>query len=47
MITSRKEIHENYTYLFIDEFQDIADTTLAFVRLLLPDTGGNLCAGRR
>ncbi|MGL4369795.1 MAG: ATP-dependent helicase, partial [Spirochaetota bacterium] len=40
----KEEILSAYRYIFIDEFQDIADDTLAFVRELLPYEGGNLCA---
>ena len=40
----RRSLHESFRYIFIDEFQDIADETLEFVRLLLPESGGNLCA---
>ena len=40
----RAQLHASYRYIFIDEFQDIADETLEFVRLLLPESSANLCA---
>ena len=40
----RQKMLGTFRYIFIDEFQDITDQTLAFVKLLLPDEGGNLCA---
>lgn len=40
----RALLHSSFQYIFIDEFQDIADETLEFVRLLLPESGANLCA---
>jgi DNA helicase-2/ATP-dependent DNA helicase PcrA len=40
----RQKINGSFRYIFIDEFQDITDETLAFVKLLLPEEGGNLCA---
>jgi len=38
----RQKISQRYTYILVDEFQDTADNNFELIKLLLPDSGGNL-----
>lgn len=40
----RRAVHEQYRYVFVDEFQDVSDDNFRLMKLILPDAGGNLFA---
>ncbi|OHD66471.1 MAG: hypothetical protein A2176_03760 [Spirochaetes bacterium RBG_13_51_14] len=40
----RAEVLSRYRYLFVDEFQDVSGDNIRLLKLLLPETGGNLFA---
>jgi superfamily I DNA/RNA helicase len=40
----RNSVLERYRYLFVDEYQDVADDNFRLIKLLLPGKGGNLFA---
>ncbi len=40
----RREALSRHRYIFVDEFQDVADDNVRLLKLLLPETGGNLFA---
>ncbi|MBN2159739.1 MAG: ATP-dependent helicase [Spirochaetes bacterium] len=40
----RRQTLSRHRYIFVDEFQDVADDNIRLLKLLLPDGGGNLFA---
>ena len=38
----KKDIHDRFNYIFVDEFQDSSENNMRLLRLLLPDKNANL-----